>query len=182
MTAEPETWRPVVGYEHAYEVSDLGRVRSVNRFVRALSKTGTEHLRLVQGRILRPMVNAKRGGYRYVNLHRDGQQTLRRVPGLVAAAFIGPRPVGQEVCHDNGTSGDDRLANLRYDTPVQNAADMLAHGTRPRGEKHGRARLSLEDIQNIKSSRAPAIALGDTYGVHHRHINSIRAGRRWAHV
>lgn len=122
-----EEWRPVVGYEGAYEVSDLGRVRSLDR--PALTPTGFPYVQ--RGRVLkRTRVRAGESRFK-VNLSVPGIPPKKRlISTLVAAAFLGPRPDGFFVCHNNGKADDDRLVNLRYDTPTGNSADTIPHGTR----------------------------------------------------
>jgi len=106
-------WRPVVGYEGRYEVSDDGQVRS---FVRS-----------PEGRLLKPWVSGL--GHKKVALHKNGRQKSHWVHQLVAAAFIGPKPKSKEVRHMNGDGGDNRVNNLRYGTPSENNFDRVKHGT-----------------------------------------------------
>ena len=178
-----ERWLPVVGFEGLYEVSDLGRVRSLDRIVaRGGRGDYSGNTRLAKGRVLKPVINRKRGGYRYVNLLADGAQTLRRVCVLVLAAFVGPRPAGQETRHRNGNAQDDRLDNLLYGTPKENAEDRKRHGTHAQGETAPNARLTESIVKHILASKADAETLGARYGVHPGHINNIRRGARWSHV
>lgn len=125
ITKAPETWRPVVGYEGAYEVSDLGRVRSLDRMVYAGRGREREHV----GRVLSVHTGDK---YSKVRLKLDGDGgTTWNVHTLVALAFLGPCPEGAEVCHENGDAHDNRPANLRYDTHSANMHDRVAHGRDP---------------------------------------------------
>lgn len=118
-----ETWRPVVGYEDLYEVSDQGRVRSLDRvFVRTNGVPQS-----VKGRVLKP--GTDKDGYRTVALSRGGKATTRRIHRLVLSAFVGPCPTGQEVRHLNGVPGDNRLSNLAYGTSSENRRDRWEHGT-----------------------------------------------------
>ncbi len=92
-----EIWKPVPGFEGLYEVSDMGRVRTVERTVTGFWGRGEGlKTRLVRQHEMRTYVNTARGGYRYVNLHKDGLQHMRRVAVLVAAAFLGARPEGSK--------------------------------------------------------------------------------------
>jgi len=100
---------PVEGFESAYEVSDQGRVRS-----------------LLTGRTLRP---SKRGRYHGVTLRRDGASHSVYIHHLVAAAFLGARPAGMDICHGPGGRFDNRAVNLRYDTHHANMRDSLLQGT-----------------------------------------------------
>lgn len=124
---EFEEWRPVVGHEGMYEISDLGRLRSVTRYVRSVRSVAGR--RLMQGRALR----LKQGQfYLEASLRRPGggQRTVP-VHTLVAEAFIGPRPPGYWVCHNDGDRYNNVPTNLRYDTPRSNALDTVIHGNHP---------------------------------------------------
>lgn len=120
-----EKWLPVVGMEYLYEVSDRGKVRSRDR----IAPNGRKH----KGRELARTRNA--GGYKKVKLS-DGEKVYSRsVHRLVLEAFVGPAPAGHECCHNNGDPGDNRLENLRWDTHLENMADMVRHGNSQKGRK-----------------------------------------------
>lgn len=171
-----EEWRPVVGYEGFYSVSSLGQLRSETReFVR---KNGAPFT--LRGRTLR-QTHDKRG-YSKVELWRDGVQKTVKVHIAVAAAFIGPRPRGMDVCHNDGTPSNCRSGNLRYDTKKGNMADMVAHGTAPRGERCGTAKLSEREVVEIRASLTPSDVMGPAYGISGGQIRRIRRGERWAHL
>lgn len=116
-----ETWKPVVGYEGLYEVSDQGRVRSLRR-------SGTT------GRVLTQWQNRGRV-YLLVRLSRNNQRKIKTVHSLVLAAFVGPRPARMEIRHLNGDATDNRLANLAYGTSLENSTDQRAHGTNVNANK-----------------------------------------------
>ena len=117
-----ENWRPIPGYEGAYEVSDLGKVRSLSREVYA----GQGRTRRHAGRSLSVWTGDH---YSKVRLKLDGQGTTKNVHTLVALAFLGPCPDGMEVCHNNGRHHDNRASNLRYDTHSANQRDSVRLGT-----------------------------------------------------
>ena len=116
-----EQWKPVLGFADLYEVSDLGRVRSLAR----IDRRGVYRPSV----LLRPGPSGRRRNYRIVNLYRDGSAVVRAVHRLVLEAFVGPPPPGTEACHTNGCGSDNRLANLRWDTRESNAHDRIWHGT-----------------------------------------------------
>ena len=123
-----EQWLPVVGYEGFYEVSDMGRVRSLDRATPMKTATGKMTMRRVAGRILKPGTAGR--GYPYVNLMREHKrQKTRDVHRLVLEAFVGPKPDGLVTRHLNGDRLDNRLENLAYGTYSENMADNLRHGT-----------------------------------------------------
>lgn len=121
-----ETWKPVVGWERLYEVSDHGRVRSLDRIV--TEKTGL--VRLSRGRILKP--GQLRGKHLYVNLcpmnSGTGERSCLYVHRLVAEAFIGPIPVGMCVLHWDDNPKNNHVSNLRYGTEVENGRDRVRNG------------------------------------------------------
>lgn len=143
---EAEIWRPVVGYEGYYEVSDLGRVRSVNRWMPPNLYSPGQYLR---GRVLKQENTGPPGNRRYkrVRLRTDGASHRRLVHHLVLEAFLGPRPAGYEVNHHDGNPGNNVRENLVYVTHAQNIAHADATGLRNiRGEKNFRARFTTGDI------------------------------------
>lgn len=105
-----EEWRAIPGYEGHYEVSDMGRVRSLAR----ISLRG----HLLQGRILKASRN-KVLGYNTVSLHFHGAQKTHYASELVAAAFMSLRP-GEIADHKDRDRGNDRLENLRPATRTLN--------------------------------------------------------------
>lgn len=131
-THEYEEWRPVVGYEGLYEVSDLGRVKSLPRMTPTRWGTSRFHpggLLSVRsspttGYVRTTLVDARRGMKRYANVH-----------SLVLEAFVGPRPNGMECCHRDGDRGNAALSNLRWDTRSANTKDAVAHGTNAHARK-----------------------------------------------
>lgn len=118
-----ERWLPIAGYEGFYEVSDEGRVRTVER--RVPNGGGTRH---VGARIRRPTKTAN-GAALVVGLSKGDRQRVRTVHSLVLEAFIGPRPSGMEACHGDGDATNNRLENLRWDTHLENIRDKFRHGT-----------------------------------------------------
>lgn len=125
-----ETWRPIVGYEGLYEVSDMGRVRSVDRTVwRDGPQYSTPHQLTYRGQLI--SLQRQMLGYVGVVLWKGGQPRSLRVHRLVLEAFVGAQPGGMETLHGNGVRHDNRLVNLRWGTWEENYADRVRHGTAP---------------------------------------------------
>lgn len=125
-----ELWKPIPGWEGAYEVGDAGRVRSVER--RTWCPRGKGFWRRVPPTILKPAVSR---GYLRVSLQRDGRVQNVSVHRLVLLAFIGPCPDGMEACHYDDDSANNRLVNLRWDTRRANHADRTRNGGSPNALK-----------------------------------------------
>jgi hypothetical protein len=124
-----EIWRPIPGYVGIYEISSLGRCRSLDRVVIKMTRGRPAQHRL-KGRVLRPAVSAR--GYLVVGLARRTAYLHQ----LVLRAFVGERPPGLQAAHNNGDRLDNRLSNLRYATPKANTADRYLHGTVLFGDRH----------------------------------------------
>lgn len=181
-----ERWRPVVGYEGSYEVSDHGRVRSLDREIQQVNRWGTTTSRRLPGKLL--ALTADKGEYTYgrlqVKLCRAESQRTRLVHQLVAEAFLGPRLPGVEVAHRDGNPQNNRVDNLRYSTPAENTADKHTHGTMLRGDKIHSAKLTEADVVAIRAARGKikGVDLARMYGVRESQISRILAGQRWGHL
>lgn len=108
---EDEEWRDIPGREGLYQVSNLGRVKSLDRFL--VTKTGSQ--RKHKGKILKPRKNGKYG-YLGVYLGRDEQRYVHR---LVAEAFLKLEP-GLEVDHLDGDVANNSVGNIRVMTHAEN--------------------------------------------------------------
>lgn len=164
-----EEWRDIPGYEGRYQVSDLGRVRSVDHYVRC-GREGKGR-RLVKGRVLRP---GRMDRFNHVSVALGKGNSLG-VHVLVALAFIGPRPSKLDVCHWNGIGDDNRWSNLIYETRAENNRHAISNG---------RCKVSLEDVQELRrcSSYTEAKALGDVIGISASYAYNIMRGRNFAYL
>lgn len=142
-----ENWRTVVSFEGMYEVSDLGRVRSVPRVVVYGGKRAGQQVK-VRGGLRKPVRHS--AGYVYVNLCRDGDQHLRLLQWLVLEAFDKARPVGLEACHRNGDKHDNRIANLYWGTHSENIRDAVRHRTHNMVAKDSCPKGHLYDDENTR--------------------------------
>jgi hypothetical protein len=166
-----EEWRDIPGWEGRAQVSSLGRVRTWYR------TKGPWRLRKLQL------------GSRYLDCTMptlSGEITQRTVHihRLVATAFLGPCPMGQEVRHGPAGPLVNTVPNLSYGTHVENIADSVAAGSQ-RGERHPRAKFTERDVHEIKRLLAAGVrasVLARQYGASYVAISHIRSGRRWAHV
>lgn len=176
-----EEWRAVPGFEGLYEVSDLGRVRSLDRLCPVVSRKGKRWFRRYRGRVLSPGPHV--GGYQTLHLHNEGRSRCTVVHIVVAEAFLGPRPPGHHVCHYDGDTQNSAAANLRYDTPKGNAADRHRHGTAPLGEKSACAVLTTDDVLAIRQAiGVPQEVLAQRYGCTFSNISAIQLRKSWKHV
>lgn len=166
-----EEWRDIPEYEGLYEVSNFGRIRSVGR-IGYHPRYGRMH------RKSRIMTLTCAGKYLSVCLHKQRVQEVRHVHYYVTAAFLGPRQQGAHVCHADGDGCNNRIDNLRYDTPSNNCKDKRFHGRIPVGEKSGGAKLTNEESREIMEEPygIPLGVLAEKYGVSKATISRIRGG------
>lgn len=170
-----ELWRPVVGYEGLYEVSDHGRVRSLD----GERWNGRTWIRKV-GRVRSTPIGKR--GYPTIDLKRSGARRTFTVHTLVLTAFVGPRPEGHECRHLNGDRADSRLTNLAWGTPTENDEDRRRHGTFVQGEKHGAAKLTDDQVREIRNSMEKQATIAQRHGITQSLVSMIKSGKRWAHV
>ena len=189
-----EIWKPIPRYDgvrdHYYEVSNLGRIRSV--------------------RIIKPYRDAD--GYPTMNFYyhdegneRDGypKRTNRKSKGViqkkihrvVAEAFIGPCPKGFQCHHLNGNRSDNRLENLSWVTPKENTSYRKIQGTELVGENSPNSKLSNEDVRKIRElleegrsnkkyarGKYTYLEIANMFGVTESNLHVIRYRKCWKSV
>ena len=117
---ETEIWKPVVGYEGFYDVSNWGRVKSLTRVI----VQGNGKRITVKERILKTAVQNR--GYEFVSLSNSSGKKYKLVHTLVGTAFI-PNPHNKPfIDHIDGDRRNNRVENLRWCTPKENSNFELA--------------------------------------------------------
>ena len=171
-----EIWKDIPGYEGRYQVSDEGRVRSVDREIPVLSRSGALMHRKYRSKILSP--GRIPSGHLTVALGHGANGTT--VHSLVMLAFVGPCPPGMEVCHIDLNPTNNALTNLRYDTRSANLIDEY------QVDRGARAKLTVEQVREIRDclergGRGTGAELARRYNVSHSAISAIKKGRsfRW---
>lgn len=177
-----EIWKPIPGWEDLYEVSDQGRVKSLYRsFINARG-----HHRIYPSRLIKIAgQSSKRGGYGVISLCHKGRQQTAHLHQLVASVFLGPKPKGMEVCHNDGDPTNNCAANLRYDTRASNQADRKRHGTDSIGVNHGRAKLNEMQVRlarRLKGRKGCTLAVANHWKITDTTLRHVQAGRTWSHI
>mgnify|MGYP000170947523 CR=1 FL=1 len=171
-----EQWKPVLGFEGYYEVSDLGRVRSLDRtIVNSLGRVCR-----VRGQLLSACKNRK--GYFKVSLFRNNRETTSEVHRLVAEAFHGPCPPNHETRHLDGVRDNNCASNLRYGTAKQNQHDRRAHGTSMQGESHQGSKLTDDQLTQVRDTylrgEHTMRQVGELFGVGATTVFRVVSGKR----
>lgn len=181
-----EVWKSLNGVvengDH-YEVSNLGRVRSIDRtIVNALGRTCFFKSKMIKGR-------DNEDGYRYVGLALNGKTKTLYVHRLVALAFI-PNPENKpEVNHCDGVKSNNHVDNLEWSTTHENIVHArvtgLNKGNGVKGSQHGNARLTEKDVIEIKrllSNKEKQKVIAQMFGVKECTISQINTGKKWKHI
>ena len=173
-----EEWKPVVGFEGFYEVSNHGRVKSIVR----MSRTNSIHSGLRRmGGIIRKLLKDT-NGYQHVAITALGVRRLAMVHHLVLDAFVGTRPEGMECCHNNSNPSDNHLSNLRWDTHYNNNQDRKNRGMYLVGSKHHQAKLTKQDVLFIRNSDMTGVVLAKMHNIGRTQVSRIKRGESWKHL
>jgi hypothetical protein len=143
-----EEWMFIKGYEGKYQISNMGRVRSLDWFV-----PNKHSIRLIKGRVLKPAIG--NSGYYYVNLSMDGIKKSIDIHRVEALTFNGYNNAHLTVNHNDGDKLNNKLSNLEFMTQAENNA----HKCNVLGKGFGR---------NMKGNMNPM------YGKKHRHESKNR--------
>jgi hypothetical protein len=169
-----EVWKPIEGYEDIYEVSNLGRVRSLDREIERGS-----HLVNIKGGVMSPFTT--NSGYLAIVLS-DGSSIRKNrrafyIHRLVATAFV-PGRRERDVMHKNGNKRDNVAVNLKWSTHscTMRHARLLQLGV-------GRQTVTYEEAQDIRrrahKGERPSV-LAREFGLTATHVCRIKYGKAWA--
>lgn len=171
-----EIWKDVQGYEGYYQVSNLGRVKSLQRT--ANKKNG---VRLVRERFM-CFCRLKRG-YLTVTLSKNRKTDVILVHRLVCQAF---KPINEyfEVNHINAKPYDNRIENLEWVTGLENKRHAKSMGLNPKGETHGMVKLTKEQVLMIKYGHKDIMQkdIAKLYSITPSQVCRIRKGLKWSHI
>lgn len=167
-----ERWLPVVGYEGVYEVSDLGRVRSIDRTIQRAGRAVR-----VQGVMLSLKVN--RSGYVYVNVSNEAKPAALLVHRLVAKAFLPNQDGLPIVNHRDCDTQHNALGNLEWCSAEHHMRHAIEN------ERFGTQRLSVVDVLEIRAAYSAGLRrtdIADAYNIGVRHVWRIGTRRAYAHL
>lgn len=176
-----EIWEDITGYEGFYQVSNMGRVRSVDRVI-SHSHSGYS---TYKGRVKKTSFDTR--GYPHASLTVNCVCKTFKIHRLVAQAFI-PNPEKKEtVNHKNGIKTDNRVDNLEWMTNTENMRHAHATGLKvgTKGSRHGMSKLTEADIPKIRillNEGKTLEHIAKLFGVSNCPIYNIRKGKSWQHV
>jgi hypothetical protein len=168
-----------------YWINRKGEVRSQHRIGgnRLEGKGGT----VISDRIWRKLLfrEDKRNGRILISLQQNGKKRTMKRAVLLLTTFVGPRPPGMQCCHANDVNTDDRLSNLRWDTLANNIRDRIKNGGNPAGERNGRAKLTDDDVREIRRLHLIGLStrnIASMFPVSKSMVAYICRGDSWANV
>ena len=175
-----EEWREIKGYEGYYEVSNIGNIRSIERYVNSKNKS-------IAFKKAKSIKSSKRGDYISVKLSRENEEKTFSVHRLVALMFI-PNPENKlEVNHIDGNKLNNFFSNLEWCTRSENEIHSYKNGLQSgrKGSKHHFTNLKEDDIIQMfldlnKGLTRKEISI--KYGLSYSNTCKILKGRTWGHI
>lgn len=176
-----EIWKPIIGYEGLYEVSNFGRIKSLPRVWICGNKKSKRSKPETISRI-----HHNKQKYLQVWLSKEGIAKIYRVHRLVAQAFIPNTENKETVNHINGIKDDNRIENLEWNTLRENQDHATINNLRVfvNGENHGASVLTEKNVLEIRamSNFYTKMDIARKFNVSHKTIRSILARTTWKHI
>jgi hypothetical protein len=146
-----EEWRDIIGYEGLYQVSNIGRVKTMARLHRE------DRPYMKKERLMNPPVNSS--GYPQVCLYKGKKGVIQSVHRLVATAFLERKPEDRVINHIDGNKQNNRIDNLEWCTYGHNQAHAIRTGliVLPKGEDAYNARITNLQRLSIPTMYAEGI-------------------------
>lgn len=180
-----EVWKPVVGFETSYEVSDRGSVRSVERVIQRRGNSPEPFNTLIEAKILKPIF--RKSGYIKYGLCRGTRRDIKWVLAhrLVAEAFI-PNPNNYPfVHHIDHNKSNNHVSNLEWCTPSYNTKAAIAAGKHrggfKMGTKHHSGKFTSDQIDWMKRLKYDGYTLdqiGSILNASKSYISQVLNGSR----
>ena len=145
-----EEWRDIKGYEGLYQVSNVGRVKSLKKTITYVNGRKND----MKEKIL--SICSDKDGYGTLGLTKNKKRYNKKVHRLVAEAFVYNKDKKPDVNHINGVKRDNNFNNLSWCTKSENTKHAIKNGLwHPpikKGVDSGRSTLTVEDVKNIRKS------------------------------
>jgi hypothetical protein len=172
-----EIWKDITGYEGMYQVSSMGRVKSIDRIVfrSRNGNTKVNDLIMKQGN--------GHSGYKLITLHKNGKPKTFRINRIVAIHFIDNPENKTDVNHKDGIKSNNSVSNLEWNTGKENISH--AHKTGLRNGNH-RKKLTKDQVLYIKANyvrlKVTVPYFAKLFGVSESCIRHIVSGVNWNYL
>lgn len=133
-------------------------------------------------KVMKPMEGED--GHTHVILYKDGKGKKQYVHRLILITFRRKPKPKEESRHINGVPHDNRIENLEWGSKSDNQLDRITHGTSNRGERSGSAKLTENQVLEIRErvGGESLRTLAKEYGVSHTAIRRAANGMKWSHL
>lgn len=179
---ENEEWKPIVGYESAYEISNLGRVKALSRTQKMPGNGGFK----VSPEIILKQHKTNHG-HLYIDLTKENKRKKYLIHRLVAIHFISNPNNYPNVLHGDNDSTNNNKNNLSWGTQAMNMHDKIRHSTHKKGEDIPNCILTELQVKEIKTlyNKKKGFTykkIGELYNVNKGTIGDIIKERTWKHI
>lgn len=175
-----EIWKDIKDFEGRYQISNLGRVKSLTR---TITEKNTGKTYVLYGKILkeRHMSN----GYIQACLCKNSKYTYKYVHRLVAQAFISNPNNLKQVNHIDCIKTNNSVKNLEWCSHLFNSKHAAQNGLFKRGENHHQTTLTDNQVKKIKTllkKGLTQVEIASMFKVSKNVINTINVQKTWKHI
>jgi hypothetical protein len=174
-----EIWKDIDGYEYMYQVSNLGNIRSLDRYL----ETSNGKCVFKRGQLIKKCNHT--GGYHLVMLHNNGITKNKFVHRLVAESFLDNKSGKRCVNHLNGNKKDNRVSNLEWVSHKENSIHAFKNDLNVSGSRHPNSVLVEDDVKKIRIMLDMSLSeskIASYFNVNRVTINRIRNKTSWKKV
>lgn len=173
----PEGFREIPGYPR-YAINQSGTILSI-------CVGGYEDKTRLWSDAKKINADTDKDGYPRVSLIHNGRRLTAKVHKLVLLTFVGQCPNGMQCRHLDGNKTNNHVLNLAWGTRAENANDKMLHGTTTKGEKSNTAKLTADDVIEIRKRFANGetqTAIAKDFSVTQSSISLIVLRQSWRHL
>lgn len=180
-----EIWKDIPNYEGYYQASNLGNIRSLDRWIDNPNKKAKTNGYIKKKMILKQ--NKIKSGYYTTALSREGTTKAYLTHRLIAIAFLSNPLNKPQVNHKNGVKTDNNVSNLEWATRSENAIHSYENKLQisRKGSLHGSAKLSELDVLEIRSlllKKVDKNQISEVFKISYGTVCDIEKRRRWKHI
>ncbi len=161
---EKEIWKPIKNWENIYEISNTGKIRSVERTITAINGRSNKPFNRIYPSKIR-VQRMQKDGYMEVNLSVNQKSKLIRIHRLVAEAFIANPKDKPQVNHIDGNKTNNHVSNLEWNTQSEN--QIHAYKTKLQIPNLGPAKLNIDECSEICEAYATGLFTYTEIAKHH---------------
>jgi len=169
-----EIWKDIEGYEGIYEVSNLGRIKALEKLI------WNGYGYFIKKEQIRKISCNNKTGYCHIPLWVNNKPKMYYIHRLVASAFINNVENKKEVNHKDGDKKNNNVNNLEWVDRIQNIRHSIKIlGNRQDGSFNNNTKLTELDVYNIKNDNRIHRLIAADYNVSRTAITMIKNNKNW---